>query len=113
MSPEVRLRLLDEHGHPFMGIGVLWLLDGIDRSGSLAGAARGMKLSYPKALRMVRELEEALGQPLVARERGGCQRGGAALTPFGERFRATYRAWLVRVEELAREEFAHHFAGLS
>ncbi len=50
----------------------LRLLDMIERHGSLSAAAQGLGISQPGATKLLHELEEALGQPLVARNaRGG------------------------------------------
>lgn len=50
----------------------LRLLDMIERHGSLSAAAQGLGISQPGATKLLHELEEALGLPLVARNaRGG------------------------------------------
>lgn len=55
------------------------LLTAIDRTGSVAGAARRLGRSRARALRRIETLEDAFG-PLVERRRGGTDGGGSALT---------------------------------
>jgi molybdate transport system regulatory protein len=97
MQVEVRLVLKTDAGEPFMGIGLVWLLDGIARTGSISEAARGMELSYPKALRMLRDLEHGLGAPVVVRRKGGAERGRTDLTPLGADFVRRYDRVRARV----------------
>jgi molybdate transport repressor ModE-like protein len=92
MEIDVRIQLLDDEGRPFMGIGLVWLLQGIERLGSVRAAADEMALSYPKACRMIRQLEQGLGQSVVLRTRGGRDGGGAELTEFGRDFVGRYDA---------------------
>ena len=65
--------------------------------GSISG--RGpcdMDMSYKRAWDLVDELNRICGRPAVARQTGGKNGGGAALTPFGlslvERYRSIERA---------------------
>ena len=66
-------------GHP-LDTRMLGLLDAIARCGSLNRAIGEVGLSYRHAWGMLGRLENVLGQPLVALERGR----GARLTPLGE-----------------------------
>jgi len=99
------LRLLDDQDHPFMGIGLVWLLERIQQLGSIQKAAQDMGMSYPKAIRILKELEGGLGQPVVMRHKGGQERGGAELTAFGAEFLRRYVAWQARVKEYGEAEF--------
>ena len=103
--------LTDEEGEPFMGIGVVWLLNGIDKSHSISQAAREMTLSYPKALKMIQSLEDTLQAPMVTRFKGGHQRGGAELTQEGRDFLRRYMATLKDIQKFARESFKANFEG--
>lgn len=89
MEMKIRLYLMKD-GQKFMGIGVLRLLQQIPRYKSLRKAAQFFELSYSKALRMVGDLETALGCKVLDRHHGGNTRDGAALTPFGESFILLY-----------------------
>ena len=92
-----------------MGIGVVWLLRGIEKHHSISQAARDMELSYPKALRMIQTLEDTLGMPMVRRYKGGHQRGGAELTAAGHGFVGRYVALLSDIQNFAGEAFTRHF----
>jgi molybdate transport system regulatory protein len=106
MNVKLRLIITDDGGESFMGIGLLWLLQGIQKHKSIQRAAKKMGLSYPKALKILNHLERKLGRPLLIRKRGGQERGGAVLTPFAERFIAEYNRLHFRVEAYAEKEFA-------
>jgi molybdate transport system regulatory protein len=88
-----------------MGVGVLWLLRGVERSGSLRAAAEEMDLSYAKAHRMIREAERGLGVTLLHRRRGGDERRGAALTPEARYVTDAYERLHSRIKSDAMTRF--------
>lgn len=51
-----------------------------------------MNMSYRRAWLLVQELNDLFVEPVVAKWLGGQSRGGATLTPAGERLIATYEA---------------------
>ena len=75
-----------------VGPGKIALLEAIAKDGSIAGAARTLNMSYPRAWKLVEALDTALGTTVVARAPGGQNGGGAALTAAGEALIARYRA---------------------
>lgn len=95
-----------------MGIGVLWLLEEIAEHGSLRQAALEMNLSYPKALKMLRSIEQQVGRPVVERYKGGRSHGGAELTTFGRDFVRAYRGLCDRLQQVAAEECEQRLAPL-
>ncbi len=107
---DVKIMLRDAQGEPFMGIGLVWLLAGIAQHRSIARAAREMELSYPKALRMLKNVERGLGQTVVVRRKGGSGHGGAELTPLGRDLLRRYDRLQRRIKRLASAEFARAFA---
>ncbi len=106
MQVEVRLALLDPDGQRFMGAGPLWLLEGVQRSGSIRQAAQVLGMSYAKAHRLLGRLEGALGVRLLVRRIGGAERGGAGLTEAGLAFLARYRELQRSIQACADREFA-------
>ncbi len=86
MKLHVKLALASETDEEFCGFGLLQLLDGIGRHGSIQQAARDMDLSYVKALKILNRLERELGETLLVRHKGGAVRGHTDLTPFARRF---------------------------
>jgi molybdate transport system regulatory protein len=49
-----------------------------------------MNMSYRRAWLLVQDLNEVFAEPVVAKWLGGPSRGGAELTPAGERLVASY-----------------------
>jgi molybdate transport system regulatory protein len=93
MSDETTARIslrIDLPGGSRLGPGKAALMRAIAAEGSLAAAARHLGLSYPKAKRLVDELNAAFCEPLIVTRHGGHERGGAKLSPAGERILALY-----------------------
>ncbi len=67
-----------------IGPGKMLLLEKIAEHGSISAAGRAMGLPYRHAWELVEQLNRAFREPLVARQTGGRNGGGAALTPLGE-----------------------------
>lgn len=74
-----------------VGPGKVALLEAIARAGSIAGAARALGMSYPRAWALVEAVDAALGAPAVSRAPGGHRGGGAELTEAGRALVARYR----------------------
>jgi molybdate transport system regulatory protein len=87
---QARLRV-ELRGEIALGPGKVDLLDAIERTGSLAGAAEAMGMSYMRAWKLVRTMNACFREPLVETARGGSARGGAALTEAGREMRDLYR----------------------
>jgi molybdate transport repressor ModE-like protein len=112
MKIRVRTTLADDEGHDFMGIGLVCLLEGIDRERSVHRAAEGMGLSYVKALKILKRLEQELGCTVVERRRGGNDRGGAELNPAGRRLLESFQTMQQRINkvgELAFNDFQNQW----
>ena len=90
-SIELKIRLdLPNRGQ--IGPGKIELLRRIGEQQSIAAAAREMNMSYRRAWLLVQELNGLFAKPLVAKWLGGKSRGGATLTPAGERLIAAYES---------------------
>lgn len=76
------------------------LLEGIARQGSVSGAAAGLGLSYRSAWEHLRELEAALGRPVVVKTKGH----GTVLTPFGLGLRDALAGTVAAFEAVAAGE---------
>ncbi len=92
-----------------LGPGKVELLEHIRQHQSLAAAARAMDMSYKRAWELLSALNEMFNEPVAITHPGRNIAGATALTPFGERLIALYRALerragqatLAGVEELA------------
>jgi molybdate transport system regulatory protein len=100
-----KINIVDERGEPFMGPGVLRLLQQVGEHKSINRAARQMNLSYVKALNLLNRLEADLGRQILIRKRGGNDRGGTRLTPFGERYVIEYSRLEEKIRTRAEKEF--------
>ncbi|MBK9140797.1 MAG: LysR family transcriptional regulator [Verrucomicrobia bacterium] len=90
--PKARSGLRLHLGEPFeLGPGKVELLARIGATGSIAGAARQMSMSYNRAWLHVQALNHRFASPLVASKRGGAVGGGTGLTETGRRVLALYR----------------------
>jgi 8-oxo-dGTP diphosphatase len=96
----VKCRLDSPDGRPVLGEGRAELLELIEETGSLSGAAKEMGMSYRYAWGMVRKVSEAAGGPVVESTRGGSRGGRTALTPLGRELLDTFR----RVEDALQDE---------
>jgi molybdate transport system regulatory protein len=87
---EPRIRITCGRRFAF-GPGKATLMEHIEKTGSIAEAAKAMKMSYMRAWKLVKNLNSDRHTPLVETTRGGRQRGGAKLTKTGCRVLQLYR----------------------
>ncbi len=90
MPAHLTLRIELERG--WLGHGKVELLEHIARTGSLAAAARAMKMSYKRAWELLAATNEMFTQPVSVSLPGRNVGGSTQLTPFGKRVIALYRA---------------------
>lgn len=106
MGLKIKIYLTDDEDCKYMGIGVLWLLEEIGRTGSLRMAANNLDIAYSKGYSMITRAEENLGRPLIVRKKGGRMREGSSLTPFARSFIVLYRDFQQEVKDRAEEPYA-------
>lgn len=88
----VRLRVwMERAGKSVVGAEQLRVLEAIDRHGGISAAARATGIPYRRMWELVRGMNEAAGEPLVATATGGVRGGGASLTPLGHWAMAGFR----------------------
>jgi molybdate transport system regulatory protein len=75
-----------------IGPRIIALLEAIGASGSLAQAARDLKISYRHAWVLVDDLKSTFAEPVTLAKRGGKHGGGVALTSLGYSLVMGYRA---------------------
>ncbi len=88
-----------------IGPGRIELLEGVQRTGSLAQAARGMNMSYRRAWQLMQSLNQLLASPASIAAKGGRHGGGATLTPAGKALIRTYRGFEARMTRESRARF--------
>lgn len=99
-SLSIRIRL-DPDGR--IGPGKVDLLEHIAASGSISAAGRKMAMSYRRAWELVEELNTMFATPVVERQIGGRNGGGASLTPLGLSLVQRYRSIEKAAESAARQ----------
>ena len=92
-SNTIKLRIRITRGEEdAFGPGKAQLLESLVKTGSLNRSASAMKMSYVKALALVRAMNAHFREPLVELSRGGKQGGGTRVTAAGELVLAEYQA---------------------
>ena len=92
MTPRVQFRLRFSRGDDIaVGPGKVDLLEAIEASGSISGAARSLGMSYRRAWLLVDTMNRCFRAPLVEAEAGGKRGGGARLTRLGAEVIERYR----------------------
>ncbi|MGV3707513.1 MAG: winged helix-turn-helix domain-containing protein [Gemmatimonas sp.] len=102
-APRVGIRIL-ANSVIAMGPGKADLLDAIAATGSISAAARAMGMSYRRAWLLVDTMNTSFREPLVIKEKGGTDGGGAELSALGKVVLRKYR-------DLANQA-ARNFVGL-
>jgi molybdate transport system regulatory protein len=92
---------VERDGRKVLGRGRVELLGLIDRHHSIAAAAKQMRMSYRRAWSLVRDINDAAGEPLVEVTTGGPGGGGAMLTPRGKEAIAFYERLVARLARAA------------
>jgi molybdate transport system regulatory protein len=94
--------------HAAVGPGKIALLEHINQSGSLAGAARNLKMSYKRAWQLLDSLNRTFTLPVVVTVTGGRGGGGASLTALGDALIDAYRSF----DDAIQTRAAGHFGPL-
>ncbi len=103
---------LDNDGKAF-GDGPYELLRRVERMVSLRRAANHMGMSYSKAWRLIRTLEERLGFPLLDRKVGGQSGGGSLVTPRARNLLNQYEEFRRDVDASLENIYRKHFLASS
>lgn len=93
MRAETKIIFFDDSGKKFFGEGPYRLLMAVEETGSLRAASLSMEMAYSKALKLLKNAEDALGFPLTMRAIGGKDGGGSILTPQGKEWLERYEAY--------------------
>jgi molybdate transport system regulatory protein len=79
------------------------LLERIEQLGSIAAAARSMKLGYRNAWLWIESANRLAPSPLIEKTTGGVGGGHARLTEEGKKAVARYKNLRARFEEFLKE----------
>ncbi|MEQ9315789.1 MAG: LysR family transcriptional regulator [Henriciella sp.] len=74
------------------GPGKAALLRAIGEAGSINKAAETLGMSYPRALKLIEQMNHDFAAPLIASTHGGKSRGGSELTEAGRTVLALYHS---------------------
>lgn len=74
------------------GPGKAALLKAIGKEGSINKAAEALGMSYPRALKLIEQMNNDFTAPLITSTHGGKQRGGSELTDAGTTVLALYHS---------------------
>ena len=85
------------------------LLEAIEATGSIRGAAAQLQITYDLAWHRVDEMETALGVGLVNRQRGGVKGGCATLTPLGCELVARFKLFTGQADAIIARLFDESF----
>ncbi len=91
------------------GPGTSRLLALIDQCGSVRHAAEAMDISYGKTWKIIRDVEDALGQQVVSRQQGGPRGGSAYVTEAGHELIRRYDQVTADIRKYAEERFNEVF----
>jgi len=107
---EIKSKLwIEVDGNPVFGRGRRFLLEAIDKYGSINQAAKEINISYRKAWGYIKAMEERLGIKLIERQTGGRNGGGAVLTKDAREFLKKYEQMEEGIREMVDERFKNIF----
>ncbi len=112
MKPYSKLFISSDGITGSFGDGKWRLLDGIKRYGSIQKAAQELGRGYRKAWGDIKRAEEALGQPLVKKNRGGISGGSTELTEFGIKLLENWKKYKAEVGAFMIKSYDRHLKKL-
>ena len=94
---------VEKDGELYLGWGRIRLLEKIDELGSMAAAAKSMRLAYRNAWLWVDSMNRLAPSPLVEKITGGAGGGSARLTDEGKKVLAYYNDLHEKLQELLKK----------
>jgi len=83
------------------------LLRHIHETGSINAASKEMRMSYQQAWNYIKELNSVAPLPVVSRQRGGANGGGAEVTRYGLRLLEEYEKLIDKFADFRAENNAN------
>ncbi len=100
---------LSKNREKVFGQGPCRLLRGVEKTNSLHRAACEMGMSYNKAWRLIRLMEERLGFLLLDKQVGGHCGGGSKVTPGARDFIERYERFEMDAMRAVEKAYRKHF----
>lgn len=107
LRPAFRFQLLGKT--LFYGPGAHQLLQLTQELGSLLDACRCMGISYTKGRKIIANIEQNIGCPVLERTRGGKTGGASSVTPTGQALIGNYNEFCKAGEAYLAELFCQFF----
>jgi len=105
MKYQVKYKIwFEKDGKFLLGEGSADLLSKIDELGSISHASKAVNISYKKAWKIIREIEDLTGETLIISKRGGAKGGGTTLTKMGKKILYKYRELDEKIKKCLKEE---------
>lgn len=96
---------LEVDGKYVFGLGICRILEAVDETGSIKDAAASVGRSYRHVWSRVKEVERALGIPLVATQVGGGTARRSTLTEPARQLTASYRKMREEIFAVVDQQF--------
>lgn len=109
-EPSIWFRLLLPSGA--LGPGKIALMRAVEATGSVSAAARALRMSHARSVKLVAEINALAATPLIDTRAGGQSGGGASLTPLGRAVVDAYAGIEATVHEGAASSLAELVAML-
>ena len=109
MKIRTKVWIDDDHDKVVFGSGRAYMLEAIDRLGSMNEAAKEMKMSYRAVWGRIKSTEERIGTHILKTKPGGGQGSGSTLTPTGRELLEKYNLLKERIIKAADREFEKIF----
>ena len=95
---------VESAGRTYLSWGRVELLERIAEFGSVSAAAKSMEMSFSHAWHLVEDMNTLAPQPLVEKQTGGRQGGGAWLTDAGREAITGFRQMVERFQNWVEKE---------
>jgi molybdate transport repressor ModE-like protein len=99
----------NEKGELVFGKGKTQVLEDVERTGSISGAAEKLGMNYKKTWSHVQVLQKGFDAPLVETQKGGGDRGGTTLGEHAHELIEAYKTLQNEIEEFANSRFKELF----
>lgn len=110
MQYDIKVRVFQKE--PSFGKGVVMLLKGIEKHGSLSAAYQEMGMSSSKAWKILNRAKQDLGYPLVESHSGGTNGGKTIVTSKGKDLMTRYEMMMKEINQATEVAFEKYFGDL-